>query len=207
MAPTTLWTGGRSEAMSEPSFTTTDRDGHGIAFRSGRTSGDVWVGWLTPSGTADGDLQRIDAGPREVGTPVIATDDRRVVVVFPARAAGEAWRLRIASAPRGKLPKVSQEIEASTAGAGDAFAPAIVALPRGGWLLTWLEGPLGARRIVARTLDDRLAPVGLPVEIATGPSIQDNPGTLVVRGDRVLSVYLNARDKLVELVGSVLRCR
>jgi len=204
--PTVIWPGSRNEAIGEPSFVTTDRDGHGVAFRSGRTSGDVFAGWLTPSGTADGDLVRIDAGPREVGAPAIGASDHNVVVVFPARGSGEPWRLRIASAPRGKVPRSSRPLEIWSGGEGDALAPSIVALPSGGWLLQWLEGTSNARRVVVRALDQKLEPVGLPLEIASGPGVQDVPGVLVVRAGRALAVHLSATERSVGLWGAVLRC-
>jgi len=202
---TVIWPGGRYDGIGEPAFVTTERDGYGITFRSGRTSGDVFAGWLTPSGTADGDLVRIDAGAREVGAPAIGANDRNVVVVFPARAPGEPWRLRIATAKRAKIPRTSRELDTGS-GSADAVSPSIAALPNGGWLLQWIEGSAGARRVVVRALDAELRPVGLPLEIASGPGIQDVAGTLVPRAGRVLAVHLSATERSVGLWGAVLRC-
>ncbi|MCC6899593.1 MAG: hypothetical protein IT377_11500 [Polyangiaceae bacterium] len=204
-APTVIWPGARFEGISEPSFAVTDRDGYGVAFRSGRGSGDVLAGWLTKSGTADGDLGRVDAGAREVGPPSMAANDKHVVVVFAARGTGETWHLRIASAARGKAPTLSRELGPRGGTATEAIAPVIVALPSG-FLLHWLDGPPGARRVLARTLDDSLAPQGVPIELAQGANILDAPGALAFRSGRVLAVHLASMDKSVELRAAVLAC-
>lgn len=204
-APTVIWPGARFDGISEPSFAITDRDGYGISFRSGRGSGDVLAGWLTKSGTADGDLGRVDAGAREVGPPSMAANDKHVVVVFAARGTGEAWHLRIASAPRGKAPTTSRELVPLQGAAAEAVSPVIVALANG-FLLHWLEGPPGARRVLARTLDDSLRPQGVPIELAQGAAILDAPGALAFRSGRVLAVHLASADKSVELRAAVLAC-
>lgn len=205
-SPTVIWPGARFEGISEPAFAVTERDGHGIAFRSGRGSGDVLAGWLTPSGTADGDLVRVDAGAREVGAPSMAAGDKSVVVAFAARGPGEPWHIRVAVAPRGKVPNLSRELAPLQSGGAEAIAPVIVALPSGGFLLQWLEGPAGARRVMVRTLDEKLRPQGVPLELAQGAAVQDAPGALVLRSGKVLAVHLAAADKSVELRGAVLVC-
>lgn len=203
--PTVIWPGSRNDAVGELSFAVTERDGHGVAFRSGRTSGDIFAGWLTPSGTADGDLVRIDAGAREVGAPAIAASDDKVAVVFPARGAGESWRLRVAIASRAKVPRTSRELDLGSLSA-DALSPSLVPLGNGGWLMQWIEGSGAARRVVVRTLDHELVPSGLPIEIASGAGIQDTPGALIVRAGRVLAVHLSATERSVGLWAAVLRC-
>lgn len=206
-SPTVIWPGARFDGISEPAFAVTERDGYGITFRTGRGSGDVLAGWLTPSGTADGDLGRVDAGPREVGSPSIAASDRNVVIAFAARAPGEAWHIRVAIATRGKVPTTSRELVPTSSAATDAISPVIVALPTGGFVLQWLQGPAGERRVLARTLDDRLAPQGVAIELAQGASVQDAPGALVFRSGKVLALHLAAAaDKSVELRGAVLVC-
>lgn len=205
-SPTVIWPGARFEGISEPVFAITERDGHGVTFRTGRGSGDVLAGWLTPSGTADGDLGRIDAGAREVGAPSMAAGDKNVVVVFAARAPGEPWHIRIAVAPRGKVPMASRELVPAQSGAPDAIAPVIASLSSGGFLLQWLEGPAGARRVMARTLDEKLTPQGVPIELAQGAGVQDAPGALVSRSGKVLAIHVAAADKSVELRGAVLVC-
>lgn len=205
-SPTVIWPGARFEGISEPSFALTERDGYGIAFRSGRGSGDVLAGWLTPSGTADGDLVRVDAGAREVGAPSVAASDKGVVVAFSARAAGEPWHIRVAVAARGKIPGVSRELVPMQSGAPDAVFPVIIALPSGGFLLQWLEGPAGARRVLARSFDARMSPQGVPIELAQGAGIQDALGALISRSGKVLAIHLSAAEKSVELRGAVLVC-
>lgn len=204
-SPTVIWPGARFEGISEPAFAVTERDGYGVTFRTGRGSGDVLAGWLTPSGTADGDLGRIDAGAREVGAPTIAAGDKSVVVVFAARGPGEPWHLRVAVAPRGKVPTTSRELVPAQGGAPDAAYPTLVALSSG-FLLQWLEGPAGARRVMTRTLDAKLSPQGLPLELAQGAGIQDAAGALVFRAGKVLAIHMAAADKSVELRGAVLVC-
>ncbi len=204
--PTVIWPGARFDGISEPSFAITDRDGYGITFRAGRGSGDVLAGWLTKSGTADGDLGRVDAGAREVGAPSMAASDKKVVVVFAARGPGEPWHLRAASAPRGKAPTLSRELAPIQSGGADALAPVVLALPSGGFLLQWLEGPAGARRVMARTVDDALRPQGVPIELAQGAAIVDAPGALTFRSGKVLAIHLAAVDKSVELRAAVLVC-
>jgi hypothetical protein len=205
--PMVVWPGGRYDGIGEPVFVTTDRDGYGVTFRAGRGSGDVFAGWLTASGTADGDLVRIDAGPREVGPPAIASNDQSVVVVFSARGPGQPWKLRAASAPRGKVPRDSRDLDVSIPGAGDMVSPSIVALPNRGFVVQWLEGAQNSRRVVARTLSPKLEPVGLPIELSSRPGVQDTPGALVARDGHVLALHMVAADRQVDLWGAVLSCQ
>ena len=100
----------------------------------------------------------------------------------------------------------TSQIDASSLNASDTIAPAVVSLPRGGWLIQWLEGRPGARRVLARAFNDKLEPVGLPVEIASQSGIQDTPGALVVRENRVLSVHYAQSERGYEIWAAVLRC-
>jgi hypothetical protein len=205
-SPTVIWPGARFEGISEPWFAVTPRDGLGVAFRAGRGSGDVLAGWLTPSGTADGDLVRVDAGAREVGAPTIAASDRTVVVAFSARAPGESWHIRVALGPRGKAPTTSRELFTTRPGAADAILPLVYALPSGGFLMQSLEGPAGARRVVVRSFDERMVLQGVALELAQGAAVLDAPGALVFRAGRVLALHPVQVDKSVELRGAVLVC-
>jgi hypothetical protein len=202
--PSVVWPGGNNEDNGEPSFATLERSTL-VTFRRGRTSGEVLAGWLSASGTADSELGRVDAGAREVAAPTVATGDALALVVFPARAQNERWHLRVAKAPRGKLPAVSQVLDGAASGTSDATSPAIAALPNGGWVVQWIESTASAKRLITQAYDERLAPVGLPVEIASG-SLQELPGGLVYKDGRVLSVYLTMNGGTSELWGVVLRC-
>ncbi len=59
---------------------------------------------------------------------------------------------------------------------------------------------------MVRTLDEKLRPQGVPLELAQGAAVQDAPGALVLRSGKVLAVHLAAADKSVELRGAVLVC-
>jgi hypothetical protein len=202
--PSVVWPGGNNEDNGEPAFATTDRSTL-VAFRRGRTTGEVFAGWLSAAGTADSELGRIDAGARAVAAPAAAPGDGFALVVFPARAQNERWHLRVAKVMRGKPPTVSQVLEGAASGTSDATSPAIAALPNGGWVVQWLESTQNAKRLITQAYDERLVPTGLPVEIASG-SLQEVPGGLVYKDGRVLSIYLTMNGGTSELWGVVLRC-
>jgi hypothetical protein len=202
--PSVVWPGGNNEDNGEPTFAALDRSTL-VSFRRGRQSGEVLAGWLSSTGTADSDLGRIDAGAREVAAPVAAAADGYVLVVFPARAQNERWHLRVAKAERGKLPPGSQVLEGAASGTSDATAPALAALPNGGWVVQWIESTANAKRLITQAYDERLVPAGLPVEIASG-ALQESSGGLVFRDGRVLAVYLTMNGGTSELWGVVLRC-
>ncbi len=202
--PSVVWPGGNNDDNGEPAFAATDR-GTLVVFKRGRTGGEIIAGWLDKSGTADGDLGRIDAGAREVAAPAAAAGDGFALVVFPARAQNERWHLRVARAQRGTPPTTSQVLEGAASGTTDATSPAVVGLPNGGFVVQWIESTADARRLITQVYDERLVPAGLPVEIASG-AVQDSPGALVFRDGRVLAVYLVMNGGTSELWGAVLRC-
>jgi hypothetical protein len=202
--PSVVWPGGNNEDNGEPAFATTDRSTL-VTFRRGRSSGEILAGWLSSSGTADSELGRVEAGAREVAAPAVAAGDGEALVVFSARAQNERWHLRVAKAPRGKLPPGSQVLERAASGTSDATSPAVAALPNGGWVVQWIETTQSTKRLITQAYDERLVAQGLPVEIAAG-ALQEVPGGLVYKDGRVLSVYLTMNGGTSELWGVVLRC-
>jgi hypothetical protein len=202
--PSVVWPGGNNEDNGEPAFATTDRSTL-VTFRRGRTTGEVFAGWLSASGTADSELGRIDAGARAVAAPAAAAGDGFALVLFPARAQNERWHLRVAKVLRGKPPTTSQVLDRAASGTSDATSPAIAALPNGGFVVQWIESTASVKRLITQAYDERLAPVGLPVEIASG-ALLEMPGGLVYKDGRVLSIYLTMNGTTSELWGVVLRC-
>lgn len=203
--PSVIWPGGGRGGIGEPQFASIDGKGHAVALRRGRDAGEIVFGWLAQGGARDTDLVRIDVGPREVGTPALATNDHAALIVSAARGLGERWHLYGALAEAGKAAGPARRIEPSDTG-GNEIAPLVIALPRSGWLLRWLEGQPGAWRVRSRVLDASLAPQGAIVELGGPDGVSEAPGAMIVRKGRVVALHQQSAGRANELWASVLRC-
>jgi len=135
-------------------------EGYAVAFRRANA---VWVGTLQGKGDAlavDGPLARISAMGPQVGSPTLAASGETVLLAFADRASsGDPWRIRFGRTRRGQAAPEMSAFEPPPGGLGEhAMAPALAALPGGGFLFAWTEGPVSTHQVRAMTLDESGAP-------------------------------------------------
>jgi Ca2+-binding RTX toxin-like protein len=129
--------------------------------------GRVAIGWIEPAGAV---LVLVDpaspaaplasaAIPGAAALSVAAAPGGGLVAAFSAPAAPHGLDLFAQGFGPGLAP-TGPAVPVAQARAGDQTAPAIVALPGGGWLVAW-EGPDGqGRGVRARRIDAALTPAG-----------------------------------------------
>jgi hypothetical protein len=203
--PETLWPGGKGNPISEPVFAHVPGVGYAVAFVRGRFAGSAHVGWLSERGQARTDLGTLDQSAYELGAPSVAAGERAIAVTLPMRSdRGSPWRVQVASAAHGQLPR---KLEPTSTGMGpDRSEPAIVALADDRWLLSWIEAAADGRRVRAQILDANLRGVGAPFDIANQPGIVSARGALYREAGRVLSFYVLRGERGFELWCAALAC-
>ncbi len=174
-----------------------------------RTSEGIFVAALTSDRAPRGALVRVSSAG-QVGTPALGSNGVEVAIAFASRDAdGAPWSLRLAHAPKGRELGVADPIPLPPGGpGGDAFAPSIVGLSDGRFLLGWTEGRAGSRVVRVATLSPAFAFVGAPATLS--PSTANaGQAVLAVTGASALGVYLTAppeKKGAYEVWGATLDC-
>jgi hypothetical protein len=202
--PETLWPGGRGNAITEPMFASLPGVGHAVTFARGRLSGSVHVGWLTAAGTPKTELEVLQQSAHEIAAPAIAAGDAGILVAVALRDERESpWRIVIAGAAPGKLPGIP--VPMSSGPGPDRTQPSVTALASG-WLVSWVEGSEGNRRVRAQVLNTKLERIHPAFDVSNDSSVEDARGALFRVDTRVLSVYVLKRGSGYELWGSLIEC-
>lgn len=201
--PTSLWT---FEGTGEVTATRVQRiaeQGHLVTLRRG---GSILGGLLSKDRKALGGLVRIEGSGGAVGKPVPAWNGREMAVVFADQPPGAAWQIRVAHGPAGSAPTATTVLALPPGGpGGDAFAPGIVGLEDGRWLLVWTEGKPGSRAVRAQTLARDFTGAGDPIALSP-PAGSFGQGVLGVAPPYVAAVFLSKGEVSFELWGAMLRC-
>ncbi|HEX9620666.1 MAG TPA: hypothetical protein VF989_11055, partial [Polyangiaceae bacterium] len=203
--PRVLWRGDGAEPITTPRVARAPDGRFAVTFRRGGQDGSVLVGWLDRDGTARGELGRIGAGGRLVGTPAIAATASEILVAFASRGTEtEPWHVELARAPHDRLPSAARRTPLPNA-EHDAMSPALAALPDGRWLLQWTERLQAKYRVRVALLDSALEPLGRPLDVSP-EGVDAGQGALWAGGARALSLYAVNEDQRQELWGVQLRC-
>lgn len=167
----------------------------------------VWAGWVGADGKPAAELAQVAGSGGSVGKPMTGFNQKELAVVFADRPSSDVpWQIRIGRAQAGHTPTETLVIPLPKGGpGGDAFAPDIVGLADGRWLLVWTEGPAGSRAIRAQTLAPDLTPIGDPIALSP-PAGNFGQGVLGVVRDYAAAVFLSKGEQSYELWGAVLRC-
>jgi hypothetical protein len=172
-----------------------------------RREGAIWTGWLDAAGQARGALTKVQDSGGSVGKPMAGWNGAELALVFADRPKDAAsWTIRTGHAPAGESIKATRVFELPKGGpGGDAFAPDIVGLADGRWIVVWTEGTPGARAIRAQTFDRDLAAVGDPIALSP-PAGNFGQGVLGVAGAYATVVFLSKGASSYELWGAILQC-
>ena len=158
--PETLWPGEGDKKITEPRIAAVPGQGFALSFRRGGQTGQVIAGFLGLDGSRKSELSAVDTRHRFLGTPMVAANDRDVVIAFAARPTEAAyWTIQLASARHGELPKAVKDLAIPPGGPGsEAISPAMAGLPSGRWFVQWTEGSSGQRQVRGQMLGTDLAP-------------------------------------------------
>jgi hypothetical protein len=178
--------------------------GFGLTFRKGKQ---VVGGWIGPDKHPVGGLVTVAGSGGDVGKPMSGYNGIDFAVTFADRPAGsDHWEIRAGRAPAGAIPATTSVIPLPKGGpGGDAFAPDLVGLSDGRWLLVWTEGPPGKKAMRAQTLSRDFELVGDPIALSP-PGGNYGQGVLGVVGSHTAVVFLSKGSASYELWGAVLSC-
>jgi hypothetical protein len=148
------------------------------------------------------------------GRPALASGGGTTALAVTARAGdGSRQSIWLSRAVTGEPPRVLQPFEPMPdepigGGGSDLDAPAIAALPGGGFGLLFTQGQGWKRRVRLQRLSSTLAPLGAPVDVSTpdralrGHSV----GALYWVQDRLLAFHFSGQDASVSLWVSSIEC-
>ncbi len=197
--PELIWEGGRNQDISEPSFAKSAK-GHAVAFRRGRFSDRLQVGWLTDSGGKQSDLGELVVAGSQLGPPALAASDTEILVAVSAKSPDGTQRLHLAHASAGSMP--GRLTELSTTG-DQATWPSVVALPNKLWLVQWIASD----QVIAQIVDGSAKPVGKPLRISTaGQAVGAQPTAVARAGSSLVSLYPVINGRHIELWAAGIGC-
>ena len=201
--PTNLWA---FEGTGEATAMRIQRAGDGAHLVTLRRGGAILGGLVGADRKPRGPLAKIEGSGGAVGKPVPAWNGRELAVVFADQPTDSAWQIRVAHGPPAAVPTATTVLALPPGGpGGDAFAPGIVGLEDGRWLLIWTEGKPGSRAVRAQTLARDFTGVGDPIALSP-PAGSFGQGVLGVASPYVAAVFLSKGEVSFELWGAMLRC-
>jgi hypothetical protein len=207
-SPEVVWPLSSTDDVTVPRVAAIPGIGFAVTFRHGGKTGRVAVGWLDTKGRKKSDLADLRTDMNFAGTPAIATSSDSMLVTFAARGSQDAaWKIVLASAPRGETPKKVTPFSLPQGGpGGDAMSPSVAPLSGGKWLLQWTEGSTGNRVV-------RVAVLGKDLELAADPinlspdGANAGQGVSFSTGDLATILYYVRNDKKSnELWGASIDC-
>jgi len=200
-----LWSTNSAEPVSAVRALSAPGTGFGLTFRQ---DGAIWSAWLGADRKPVGELTHIAGSGGKVGRPKSGWNTKEFAIIFADKPEdAERWQIRVGHAPSGSLPTDTVTLELPEGGpGGDAFAPDIVGLHDGRWLVMWTEGPgPGKRAVRAQTLTEDFTPIGDPIALSP-PAGSFGQAVLGVVGTYTTVVFLSQGDEGFELWGAVLQC-
>jgi len=203
----TIWAVDAKANITDPRLSTMSGLGHAVTFRQGGQSGSIQLGWLTEPGRAMSGPFQVKSGVGFLGTPTVATNTKRALVVYAGRPSEtEPWSIQFAFADLGQPPEPANTFAPPAGGpGGDSIAPAVVALPNQRWLLQWSEGGQGQRQVRIQTLDNHGQSLGLPNTVSPVGS-NAGQGLLWSSGQRAVSLYVVSVGRSAELWATPIHC-
>jgi hypothetical protein len=178
-----------------------------LAFRRGSS---IWVGAASGERASDpkGALSRIEGLGDRVGSPALAVAGDTVFAAWADRASESApWGLRYVIYKLGEAPGTPAAFTVPAGGKGEqAMSPGVAALPSGGFLLVWTEGPMSEHDVRAQTLGADGSPVGSPLLISTEGTNAGQGQVAVMPDGRGVVAFLVANGRTGEVVAVPVTC-
>jgi hypothetical protein len=179
-----------------------------VAFRR---AGAVFVG-MGAAGTdgtwePKGDLTRFAAIGPAIGAPAVALKNGAVLVAWADRAStGEPWRLRWARFRAGDVPGEPVTFAPPGDKGEQEMSPSLAALPGGGFLVVWTEGPQSRHTVRALTVSDEGRPVGPALEISREGANAGQGQAVVTSSGRGVVAFFQSSDSGFELAATPVSC-
>lgn len=188
--------------------------GFTVATRLGFEPGPLRVGVVADSGRPLSKLLQIGDSGARFGRPALATGEDTTALAVAVRSRdGARQSIWLARSPAGAPPSVLQPFEPDSGepvggGRSELDAPAIAALPGGGFALLYTQGLDWQRRVRLRRLSPSLNPLGASVDVAEpdGAAAGSRVGGLYWAGGRLLASYFRAHDEGFSLWVSSIAC-
>jgi hypothetical protein len=198
----------QGSAMTTPRIAPIAGKGYAVVFREGGQEGSVLIGSVREDGTKLTELSEIKGNAALVGTPAVGTSGDGVLVAFAAKAkADDPWHLELAAGTSSDAPRDAHPFTLPPGGpGGEAISPAVEGLGDGRFLVQWTEGSAGNRAVRAQLLTADLVCVGDPVTLSNADQ-NAGQGTLWLKGNQALALFLVKKDASHELWGASLRCQ
>lgn len=194
--PRLVWELPRGSVSSVPAFVA-HGGGLTIATLVGRRQGLLRVGVMNDRGEPLSELGQIGDSLARFGRPALASGGGTTALAVAARARdGSRQSLWLSRADAGEPPLVLQPFETIPdepigGGGADLDAPALAALPGGGFALLFTQGQGWKRRVRLQRLSAMLAPLDAPVDV-TAPDRAFHGatvGALYWASDRLLAFH------------------
>jgi hypothetical protein len=193
-----VWEGEAALPITRPVFTRVPGRGYAVAFRRG--DADVRAGWIDERGAKKSDLVRLTSEAGKASSPSIAHSGERVVVTFSAVDAQGTSRIVLADlSPKLRtLPTTGQ----------NPRAPAIQALAKDRFVVSWLEGDaVSGRSLHIRIVSADLEPLGSDESIATFTRPVESVALWQHSEHAVVLLSERAAESRNELFAQRLECR
>jgi len=183
--------------------------GFTLATRVGRSNGSILVGALSRSGAALSRLESVGPAGADYSRPALASGPEQTLLAVVRRADAERGSaLLVARAPNGQLPLVLEPLDLFEASAAEPVAPAIAALPDGGFVLMWSQGEGWRRQVRVQRLSSELVPMGAALDLTTAdPALLGaTPGAMLWVDQQLIALHFVRREEGQSLWASSLGC-
>lgn len=183
--------------------------GFTLALRAGRALGHLRLGLLGPTGTPLSDLHQIGTPESDYGRPSLASGREQTLLAVSAKSGAEGVnQLLLGRARNGELPMELAPLAIANAEDAELAAPAVAALPDGGFAVLWTQGTTWRRQVRLQRLSPTLEPIGAPLDVSTpDPALGGaTAGALFAVSDHILALYFSRREEGHSLWVATIRC-
>jgi hypothetical protein len=173
-------------------------EGFTLATRVGRGTGQLRLGLLSLVGAPRSALQQVGNPALEYGRPALASGPKQTVLAVSVRAEGApGYSLQLARAKNGELPLELQSLEGFDSLEMELSAPALAALPDGGFVLMWSQGEGWRRQVRLQRLSSTLAPLGASFDVTAPEPARGgaSAGAIQWVADRLIALYFVRRGE------------
>ncbi len=180
--------------------------GFTLATRAGRATGHLRLGLLSLTGATLSALEQLGTLESEFGRPALVSGSEQTVLAVAQRVPDGGHSMLLARAKNGQLPLELEPLDISSSADVELSAPALAALPDGGFALMWSQGSGGQRQVRVQRLSSTLVPLGAPLDVSTpDPTLGGaTAGALQWVGGRLVAFYFVRRGEGYSLwVGSL----
>lgn len=183
--------------------------GFTLATRAGRSLGQLRLGLLSASGAPLSPLQEIAEPEWDYGRPALASGPAQTALAVAARNDPERGHsMWVGRASNGQLPLELSRLDLLGSVEVELFAPALAALPDGGFVLMWSQGAGWERQVWVQRLSAALLPLGPPFAVTTpDPTLGGSvAGAIEWLGERLVAFYFLRREGGHSLWAATLHC-